>query len=157
VKIERTRDMALVAAIMGHPAIWPHIHEDGTDAPAPVDHDELHWLLVSDGQPAGVFLVHAVRASCFEVHTCLLPRLKGAGAAQAARLLIAHVFGTIGARKLITNVPASNRPALRFAKASGLQIEGINRASFLRNGVMEDQIMLGITDKEWKSCQQQRD
>lgn len=153
-RISRTHDMALIASIMGHPAVWPHIHEDGAEAPAPVVHDSLHWMLISDDQPAGVFLVHPVRAACYEVHTCLLPRIWGKGAAEAARLLIDHVFNGIGARKLITNVPASNRPALRFAKASGLQIEGVNRASFLRNGVMEDQTMLGITYKEWKSCQQ---
>lgn len=146
--------MTLVAEIIGHPAIWPHIHEDGTDTPEPFDHDGFHWLLVSDDHPAGVFLVHAVRTACFEVHTCLLPRIWGAGSADAARLLIGHVFNQLGAKKLVTNVPASNRPALRFAKASGLQVEGINRASYLKNGVMQDQIMLGITDKEWESCQQ---
>jgi RimJ/RimL family protein N-acetyltransferase len=146
--------MVIVKEILSHPAIFPHIHEDGTDAADPQDHDGFHWMLVSDDAPAGVFLLHAVRAYCYEVHTCLLPRIWGAGAAKAARLLIAHVFTEIGAKKLVTNVPNNNRLALRFAKASGLKVEGVNRQSFLRNGEMEDQIMLGITIREWTSCQQ---
>jgi RimJ/RimL family protein N-acetyltransferase len=154
-KIERTRDLTLIASILGHPAIWPHIHEDGTKAPDPVDHDGLHWLLVSDDAPAGVFLLHARSAMCYEMHTCLLPRIWGAGANEAARLLLSHAFGPMGAAKLVTNVPASNRAALRFAKANGMREEGVNRESFLKDGVMQDQIMLGITIKEWKSCQQQ--
>lgn len=154
-KIERTHDMAIVREILAHPMIFPHIHEDGTTEPAPQDHELFHWLLVSDDAPAGVFLVHPRTSLCYEMHTCLLPRIWGAGAKEAARLLANHVFYEINALKLVTNVPANNRRALRFAQANGMQIEGNNRASFMRNGVIEDQIMLGITEKEWKSCQQQ--
>ena len=152
--LARTHDMPLVAAIMGPPAIWPHIHEDGLEEPAPLDLDGFHWLLVADDAPAGVFLAYPRGAACWEVHTCLLPRTWGGGAAHAARLLLAHLFNTIGCDKVVTNVPAYNRAALRFAKASGMRAEGTNTASFLRNGVLEDQIMLGITRKEWL-CQQQ--
>jgi len=154
-KIERTHDMELVREILSHPSIWPHIHEDGTDEPAPDDHEQFHWMLVSDGAPAGVFLLHPRTSRCLEMHTCLLPRIWGAGASEAARLLANYVFQELGALKLVTNVPASNRRALRFAQASGGKIEGVNRASFMRNGVMEDLIMLGLTYEEWKLCQQQ--
>jgi RimJ/RimL family protein N-acetyltransferase len=152
--IGRTRDMVLVRAILAHPAIWPHIHEDGTEEPEPLDLDGFHWLLVDDGRPAGVFLAHPRGAACWEVHTCLLPRTWGAAAAGAAQLLLEHLFDVVGCDKVVTNVPAYNRPALRFAKASGMRAEGTNHASFLRKGVLEDQIMLGITRKEW-TCQQQ--
>ena len=154
-KLERTHDMELVAAIMGHPSIWPHIHEDGTTGPAPVDHELFYWLLVSDDAPAGVFLVHQRTSHCYEMHTCLLPRIWGAGADKAAKLLGDHVFYVMNGAKLVTNVPANNRRALRFAQSNGMQIEGNNRASFMRNGRLEDQIMLGLTVEEWKSCQQQ--
>lgn len=156
-KVERTHNMALVAAIMGHPAIWPHIHEDGTLAPEPVDHEGFHWMLVTDddNQPAGVFLVHARSAACFEMHTCLMPRIWGRKAAAAAQLLLAWAFTETVCQKMVTNVPGYNRVALRFAEAGGMQREGINRASFLRDGELIDQVMLGITKQEWTPCQQQ--
>jgi RimJ/RimL family protein N-acetyltransferase len=155
-KIERTHDMALVAAIMKDPAIWPHIHEDGTtDDFQPVDHEGFHWMLVTDDDgPLGVFLVHARGEVCFEMHTCLLPKCWGKHAASAAQLLAGWAFNEAGCQKLVTSVPAYNRLALRFAKAGGMQQEGINRASYLRNGELVDQIMLGITKQEWL-CQQQ--
>lgn len=146
--------MDLVRSILAHPAIWPHIHEDGTEAPDPLDHESVHWMLVEPDKPLGVFLLHAHGQVCWEVHTCLLPACWGPAAASAARALGAYVFDQLGAQKLITRVPAYNRPALRFAKASGFRVEGVNRASYLRNGEAIDQIMHGITLKEW-TCQQQ--
>lgn len=151
--LARTHDTDLVLSILSHPKIWPHIHDDGNKEAIAVDVPALHWMLVSDGEPAGVFLVHAHNSICFEVHTCLLPRTWGAQAAEAAQMLLRWAFEETNCQKMITNVPAYNRLALRFAKESGMTQEGVNRASFLKNGKLEDQIMLGITKKEWL-CQQ---
>lgn len=155
--IERTHDMGLVALVMGHPRVWPHIHEDGTDAPDPQDHEALYWMqATTDGQQlVGVFLVHAVSSVCYEMHTCILPECRGAVAANAAQALLTWAFTETECRKMITRVPAYNTAALRFALAGGMTQEGINRASFMRNGALIDQIMLGITIEEWKTCQQQ--
>ena len=145
--------MGLIRSILQDPAIFPHIHDDGVKDCAPVDHEGLHWMLVSDGEPLGAFLVHALNSYCYEMHTCLLPRAWGAVAARAAQMLLEWAFEHTDCEKMVTNVPAYNRAALRFAKAGGMTQEGINRASFMRNGVLVDQIMLGITKKEWKSWQ----
>jgi RimJ/RimL family protein N-acetyltransferase len=153
-KIERTHDMAAVREILNHPAIFPYIHEDGIEEANPIDHEGLHWLLVSDDAPAGVFLAHAHNASCYEVHTSLLPRIWGSGAKHAAKLAQHALFREIGCKKIITNVPAYNRRALLFAKRCGMTIEGVNRASYLYGGNLIDQIILGITEKEWELCQQ---
>jgi RimJ/RimL family protein N-acetyltransferase len=155
-KVERTHDMEQVNSIMKNPAIWPHIHEDGTaDDYRPSDHEGLHWMVVRDGDEVlGMFLVHARGEVCFEMHTCLLPNCWGRRAAQAAQLLGKWVFNETRCEKLVTSVPSYNRLALRFAMAGGMRKEGVNQASYLRNGELVDQIMLGITKKEWL-CQQQ--
>jgi len=157
-RLSRTHDMGLVASIMAHPAIWPHVHDDGTPSDwAPVDHDGFHWILVEleSSGAGGVFLVHALNSYCFEMHTCLLPHMWGPEAARAAQMLLAWAFTDTGCLKMVTNVPAYNRAALRFARAGGMTQEGINRASYMRNGALVDQIMLGITKQEWTTCQQQ--
>jgi len=154
-RIERTHNMAVVKEIMSHPLIFPHIHEDGINEVNPLCHEGLYWMLVSDDKPAGVFLVHAHNTSCYEMHTCLLPRVWGVQSKEAVKLLGNYLFNELVCKKIITNVPAYNKRALRFAKANGMTVEGINRASYLHNGVLEDQTMLGITKEEWIKCQQQ--
>lgn len=151
-RLTRTHDMEIVRSIMADPAIFPHIHDDSVTECAPVDHEGFSWMLVSDDAPAGVFLVHALNSICYQMHTCLLPRIWGRGAANAAQMLLAWAFNETACQKMTTAVPAYNRAALRFARAGGMTQEGINRASFLRNGALIDQIMLGITKKEW-ACQ----
>lgn len=155
-KIERTHDMALVAQIMAHPSIFQHIAEDGTDQPEPIDHPGFYWMLAtSHGEPAGLFLVHARGAVCYEMHTMILPAFLGAPASAAAQALLAWAFTDLACEKIVTSVPGYNRAALRFARINGMREEGVNRASFLRRGQLIDQITLGITKKEWTSCQQQ--
>lgn len=154
-ELTRTHDMALVDCIVRHPAIWPHVHDEGTPEDwAPVDHEALYWMLArSDDLVLGVFLVHPLSQYCFEMHTCLLPQAKGPRAARAAQMLLAWAFIETPCRKMVTHVPVHNRAAFRFALAGGMQQEGINRASFAWNGGMVDQLSLGITKEEWVSCQ----
>ncbi len=154
--VSRTHDMAVVAQIMGHPSIFPHVAEDGTDKPEPVDHPGFYWMLATKGgDPAGLFLVHARGAVCYEMHTMILPDFRGAPACAAAQALLTWAFTELDCQKMVTSVPEYNRAALRFALANGMRHEGVNRASFLRRGALIDQITLGITKKEWETCQQQ--
>lgn len=119
-----------------------------------MDAEGLVWLLVGDGEPAGVFLLHSHNLACWEVHTCLLPRVWGAKARQATQLCRAWMFENTPCQKLITNVPADNLLALRFAKRCGMTPEGVNHKSYLKNGELLDQHVLGLTKQEWQ-CQQQ--
>jgi hypothetical protein len=45
----------------------------------------------------------------------------------------------------VTGVPQGNRLAYRFAIAAGMEQYGVNEASFIRDGRMQDQICLGIS------------
>lgn len=154
-KVSRTHDMSVVREIMLHPKVFPYLHDDGIDDFNPDDVEHIHWMLISDDAPAGVFMVYAHNSICYEMHTAILPRIWGSQAAHAAQLLLAWAFSEVPCQKMITSVPSYNRMALRFAKQGGMTVEGTNRKSYLKNGVLHDQIMLGITKEEFL-CQQQR-
>ncbi len=159
--IQRTHDMDVIAAIVNHAEVLPFIHDDGLAGdPAqggyvPQDHAEAYWMLIRNPEPVGAYLLHAHNAATYEIHTCLLPSLRGAGAAQAARLVIDWFFGEFKGLKLITHVPESNRAARLYAMRAGFRLEGINRKSFLKHGVLLDQHLLGLTQEDWL-CQQQQ-
>lgn len=156
--IVRTYDEKYVREVITHPKIWPYLSDDTSNLATwvPCMDKSVYWLVPYDGEKAlGVFMVHPHSNVCFEVHTAILPEAYGAQAKLAARNLIEWVFKNTGCCKLITAVPASNLLAKRFALRAGMREEGVNRESFLREGKMIDQTMLGITKGE-ALCQPQQ-
>lgn len=146
--INRSFDYDLIRKIITNPKIYPMSSDDKSPPPnqyKPPENEQIYYLIPEEnGQPLGVFVVVPLNAACFEVHTCLLPESWGDMAKQAAAHLLDWVFSRTDCQKLITNVPAYNRLALRFAKAAGLVEFGVNSKSYLKNGLLHDQVMLGI-------------
>lgn len=156
---ERTRDYALVRAIATHPRVWEHISDDAT-APReqwqPAEHEAFWYVLVRDAdEDLGFFLLTPHNAVCWEIHTCLLPRAWGARARDAAAGIVAWLWANTPAERLVTTVPASNRLALRFALRAGMTEYGRNPSSYLKQGRLEDQILLGLSrpERETHTCQ----
>lgn len=158
VQIVRTFNAELIRLIVTHPAIWDAVSDDGVQKEqynAPVA-DSVYWLLVLDGEEIlGAYFLHPHNHVTYEIHTCLLPNSWGEKAKKAAQLVLSWVFSNTICLKVITHVPENNVLALRYAKRAGLQEEGINRASFLKNGKLLNQTLLGITKEEF-TCQQQQ-
>lgn len=149
VSIERSTDYAALTSIARHPAIYGSMADDYS--PAPDDYhvpngEHLIYLLAQlDGVPRGFWLFAPQNHVCFEVHTVLNPQLFGTRALDAAKMAENWIWSNTTCRRMFTNVPVTNRLALRFAKAAGMVEFGINENSYLKNGKLIDQIMLGMS------------
>lgn len=155
-KVERTFDAEIIKRCVTHPSVWPQVHDDmgcSREDYTPITIPEIYWIMVKDETPKGVFLLHPHNGVCYEVHTCLLPEVWGK-TTECTALAMAWIFENTPCQRLITNVPAYNKLALRLAERTGMKRFGINEKSYLKNGILHDQFMLGISKKE-TSCQQQ--
>lgn len=112
----------------------------------------LFVLVRAGGMIAGFYALHFHSAIMAEIHTCILPRFRGDTAARAARKIIAWVFEQTQCLKLITLVPECNKVAAAYARRAGLVDEGLLTKSFLKGGVLHDQLLLAIC-KENAPCQ----
>src|SRR6185369_16871555 len=89
-----------------------------------------------DGAPGfidttlGLFLFHPHNSICWEVHTCLLPAAWGERATRAGKGVVQWIWKNTPCLRIITNVPAYNRLAYRFALRCGMTEFGRNRGSF---------------------------
>lgn len=148
VRCDRTFDLALIKRTMTHRRIYPYICDDGAppaEAFSPIDNPLIYYLQMSDSEHLGVFMLHPHNTVCFEVHTCLLPHAWGETARQCTREGTRWMFDNTPCRRIITNVPQYNRLALKLALESGMSQFGVNPKSFLKDGKLCDQIMLGIS------------
>lgn len=157
---ERCRDYGLIRSIMTHPRVYQHISDDGSPDVAefqPVESEALWYVVVRDGEKVlGLWLLVPQNSICWEIHTCLLPEAYGQTGRRAAVEMAEWIWANTPCRRLITTVPVSNLLAHRFAVRSGMREFGRNPASFLKNGALHDQILLGMSKpEEGEQCQQQ--
>jgi RimJ/RimL family protein N-acetyltransferase len=156
ITFERSFDYELIRRILIHERIWPHITDDGSLAREeykPAEHDAIWYVIVRDVREEGVDLLGLwmftpQNAVCWEVHTALLPAAWGARGQLAARLLPEWIWANTPCRRIVTNVPETNRLALHFAAKAGMKVYGVNRQSWMKNGVLCDQICLGLSKAE---------
>ncbi len=144
-------DIGFVREVMTAPDIYERITDDG--CPGPEDFDptpalkgEAFVFLIPHecGSPMGVFLFHPWNTICYEQHSCILPEYRGRAAVQAAMAAQRYMFDNTPCTKIVGHVPVNNLPAYAFAYRIGMRKEGVNRASFLKNGKAIDQYIVGI-------------
>lgn len=149
IRFERSFDYNLIREILTHPQVYPHISDDGSPpAPEfqPLQSEAVWYIVVRDGEEIlGMWMLHPHNSVCWECHMCYLPPAWGSRASLAGRMLPEWVWEHISCRRIIGNVPACNRLAVAYMKRIGFEEFGINRASFLKNGQLYDQICLGIS------------
>lgn len=150
INIERCFDADEINYILQKPSIAKFINDDLSHDCIISDASQAHWVGVyKQDMCVGVFLLVQHNSITVEMHTAL--DLRGSEALHAARLLMQYVFKDY--QKLVTQVPKNNRMAKLMAVRLGFVVEGINRESFLINGKLIDQDILGITKKEYELCQ----
>ena len=147
---ERTREGALIRRVLTHPSIYPHITDDSAPTPeqyVPNENDDIWYVTAKDADELlGIFILVPQNCATYEIHTCLLPCAWGARAAVAALGITPWFFAQIDrCHRIVTNVPANNRLALRFARKAGMTQYGLNPLSFLKAGVLHDQHLLGLS------------
>lgn len=157
VTISRCHDAELIEKTITHPKLYPHVSDDGCPDAGEFHAqlaDSMYYMAAHDGDRyLGLFLLHPHNLICYEVHTCLLPEAWGALSVECGKAVVQWMFNNTPCQRVITNVPKYNRLALRLARNVGMTEFGVNAKSFLKNGILHDQIMLGINKEA--SCQQQ--
>ncbi len=145
-----TEDRDLIRMVVTHPAVYKHVSDDFSPPPEEYEpHPGMQYVSVWDkGELLGMWIFQPHNAVCYEVHTCLLPCAWGERGQRAAREMAHWIFAHTPCKRIITNVPVSNRLALRFARAAGMTEFGVNKRSIAKGGQLEDQILLGLSPEE---------
>lgn len=150
-----TGEYERITQIVNDPSISDLLCDDNTENTVIDDCSNQLWIGVYDDNSVmqGAFLLVPQNSVCMDIHTCLLPILHGNQAIQAGQMLLNIVFANY--QKAVTSVPVTNRRASLFAARLGFKTEGVNRQSFLKNGQLIDQKVMGLTIEEYV-CQQQQ-
>ena len=145
---EPTTDREFITKCVTNPIVWRACIDDGMVDVNPnmffVPTDGKLWLRAGD---YGLFLLEARNIITYEVHTILLPEARGK-AVDIAKGALYWVFYNTVCLKIITHVPSFNVLARRLSEKCGLQLIGNNTSSFLKDGVLYDQFIYGISKED---------
>jgi len=147
--VELTTDMELVRAILLEPDIWDRASEDGIDQDTwyPGYDSMTAWLLcIEDENVVGVILMHTDTSVSIKIHPYLRKEYREKG-----RIMMKAFYEWIleyGQEKIVkvsVTIPKTQAKVINFAKKVGFHKEGVNRASYLKNGQLCGQQNMGIT------------
>ena len=154
----RTLDADILRLFYHNPDIWgPMQCDDGVAAEdlafeailEECGAGHIFVTAVVDGDLAGLFMFTMENSRCYSIHSALLPKYWGKGFAPACGMSACiWLFENSPCLKIITLVPEFNNSALTMAMSAGMRIEGVNRSSFMKDGTLYDQTMLGFTKEE---------
>jgi RimJ/RimL family protein N-acetyltransferase len=143
--IHVTDDIEFIKTVMANDAVWPHVSDDmcGNKDEFEPDTGLLYLSVEDDGERVGFFAVSAINSICCEIHTVMLPIAWGKTLRYTAEV-IDWLFIETGFLKIMTFVPEINKKALNLALKSGLKIEGYLSHSFIKDGNLIGQHILGV-------------
>jgi RimJ/RimL family protein N-acetyltransferase len=148
VSISRTFDEQFIYDCVTHPSNWGMVTDDGHSGYElffPDLRDSNYWLRVeSNGKILGLFLATQKSIACYEVHSALLPEARGMSA-ELAKSAICWMFENTPCKRIIAWIPKYNELAGKMAIDAGLKLCGINKESFMKNGILHDEYLFGVS------------
>ena len=148
----------LAEKIIKEPELWGRVSEDGQDDKTfkIEDRPEYLWLGIFNGTMLiGCFFFHQENQSTVVIHIQIIEEFREHFAFDAGKAAI-EWFSKSKFKKMVTQVPVIYQDVYHYAKKFGFLDEGINRASYSKNGRLHNQLRLGITKDEAKLWLQQQ-
>lgn len=149
----READSDLIISTVRHPKVYPHVTDDmcpPAEAWMPTFEPGLAAYMGAwdDDLFLGLWVCVRQNGVTVEVHTCLLPCAAGSKGREAANFFREWLWSNTEFKRIETAVPVSNTVAIRFAKRAGMVQYAVRPKSFLKNGKLEDEVLLGVSKPE---------
>lgn len=144
--LERSYDRFYVREMVTHKDVWPFVHCDGNDRNTyepPNLEGHIALFVHVDGVWCGGWIFRPIEQGHYEVHTCLFYPITTKDSVKAGKLACNWLKENAGVKYLSSLVPVNNARALWYALKVGFKITGIKELSFMKDGVLLDQTMVG--------------
>lgn len=145
-------DIKDAESVIRHPEIYPLVRDDGSP-----DADDFaipgHYMALVGyiDEPIGCVMLHWSNSVCLEAHIQVLPEYRKDHAIEFGLQAIQWVWDNTPAHKIMATIPDIFPNVIEYAHTIGFELQGINEHSILKDGVLQNQFMMGL-----KRCQQQQ-
>lgn len=152
----RCTSLPFIKMYLTQPVFWKALHDDYAGKPEdwnpqPSDSQYVAYVNIhdDDGTFLGIAIFSLHSQVQVEIHNALLPWVGWKKRVQVGREFFAWLWSA-GRKRIIGKVIASNRYAIAYNKAIGMEEFGVNKKAFLKDGVLYDEHWFGISPPESK-------
>lgn len=147
-------DLPMVMGIVSHADVKPFLVDTGfsenfLEESTKVVLTHPSFICFSDGEHC-FFVAQRRSPILWEVHDVVAPSGRGKLGFDCAKECITFMFQCTPCLKLVGYTPVNNRRARMFALKVGFKVEGMLTNSWLQDGQLYDQVITGISKKDWK-------
>jgi RimJ/RimL family protein N-acetyltransferase len=153
--VRKTDDIDLIKRIFTEPENYYCLVDDGSASIEdfePLINEGITYLAL--GEEQGIVMYYPTNHSSFDIHICMTTLCRGRDAIELGKESISWIFENTSAMKINARVPTCNTKVFHYAVSVGFEQEGIDVQGFMKDGILYDQFILGITRD--KSCHQQQ-
>lgn len=128
---------------------WETVIDDSPisfdDYEAPIDEDNRWYGSYEGDDLVSLFYVHRLNLITWQLHIQFRPEYWGKGISTAhGKAQMDFIWEDTGCKKIYALVPAYATYVLDLAKRYGFKQEGRTKRSFQKDGVIHDQIHIGV-------------
>lgn len=146
--VRQTFDPSVITQSVVDNDVWPHVIDDGSvcveDFTPVISENQIYLECIRDGVHCGVFVFSKRNAACIEAHSCMNRMGRGKHAYMFAEMAIDWIWCNTKHVKIVAEIAETNKKAIYFAQKIGMKKYGLNRKSWVKNGVISDSIMFEI-------------
>jgi RimJ/RimL family protein N-acetyltransferase len=153
--IKRCTDKKLISKILNHPKVYGWISDDLSEKPY-IPSDSLY---LTNNEKTGIVKIEHMNGVACQIHVATLPELWGK-ASNHIKDVLDWIFTNTRYMKIVAFIPVYNKFTIQLAIKSGMKKEGCIEKSFLKNWILQDQLIYGLTKENFKKgvlCQQQQE
>ena len=149
--LEPVLDSQEIKAFISEPSMWDQIAQDNQDPDNFGLDDTGFWLKATeDNELIGMLGFYQLQGIKVEFHPCILKQHRKEHAIEAINKAIDYAFDIEKIQKVNVIIPFSHENVHEFALKVGFQDEGVNKQSFLKNGIIYNQWYMGMTRGDYE-------
>lgn len=145
----RTNDYGLVYQILTMRDVYEHLGDDFLPAAEDFQvnkHPDAWYVTACHADSfVGLFSLFPKSRVCWDVHVCMYPEATKGDKVEAARDFPAWVKAHTDCKRLVAEIPRSNKPAIHFAIYGGMRLVGVHPQAFQKHGRLQDLLVLGLS------------
>lgn len=149
-KAERTYDLKIIESVAFNKEIIGDLLEDGqtiNDCGFDTEYDCYLTVKLKD-ELIAIYILKPKSLTVLDIHPMVIPEYRKRYCNKSLRCVFKWILDNCTVQKVVAQFPSTSKNIERFAVHNGFKKEGINRLSFMKNGELIDQVMVGITRKE---------